>query len=186
VFSEETKSVYGGLEGQHSKPANEQRSEDEDKFNQKDYKSTKTDINSDFYLYQIQSTILIYDLILDQINHWNLDPEFLVDFLFLPDSYFYSDAPTKFNRFIQRYGTHVVVSAKFGGEFKIMNTMQKSRTTSIESFSQKCTQDSMKMFSRTWSEKINFLVMTEEIKKFDKDNKTEHTDQSKNGRDIKA
>lgn len=98
VFKEDMKNVYGGLEGQHSKPGNEGRSEDQVKLNKKGERSNKSQANSDFYLYQIQSTILIYDLILDQINSWNLDPEFLVDFLFLPESYFYSDAPTKFSK----------------------------------------------------------------------------------------
>ena len=35
---------------------------------------------------------------LDQIRPWNIDPELLVDFLFLPDSYFYADAPEKFGK----------------------------------------------------------------------------------------
>ncbi len=89
-----------------------------------------------------------YELILDQLNPWNIDPEFLVDFLFLPDSYFYAEAPEKFQNFIQRYGTHVIVSAKFGGEFKIMHTMRKSKTTSIDKFAEKCNREILAMFSR--------------------------------------
>ena len=97
----------------------------------------------------------------------------------LPESYFYSEAPEKFGKFfrkikiktiqksnlkfrlekfIMRYGTHVVVSAKFGGEFRIMHTMRKSKAMSIENFAEKCTQDSMKMFSRSWQVNVNLIV----------------------------
>jgi len=41
-----------------------------------------------------------YDLMLDQIKPWNLDPEFLIDFLLLPDSYFYPDSPKKFGNYV--------------------------------------------------------------------------------------
>ena len=41
-----------------------------------------------------------YDLMLDQISPWSIDPELLVDFLFLPDSYFYADSPEKYGTFI--------------------------------------------------------------------------------------
>ncbi len=33
---------------------------------------------------------------LDQVSPWSIDPELLVDFLFLPDSYFYADSPEKY------------------------------------------------------------------------------------------
>ncbi len=182
----DTKSAYGGVEGQHLGPENEKLDEDSLKENTKDKKAAKTVKGSDFYLYQIQSTILIYDLILDQINAWQLDIEFLIDFLFLPESYFYYNAPAKFEKFILRYGTHVVVSAKFGGEFKIMNTMRKSKATSIESFAEKATQDSMKMFSRTITEKANVLVMNHELTKSKSDQKDSNKHSDKNGKDVKA
>lgn len=67
-----------------------------------------------------------------------------------------------------------------------MNTMQKTKTSSIESFSEKCTQDSMKMFSRTVSDKTNLLIFSNTIKKMSEDNKNEHTDTYKNSKDIKA
>lgn len=67
-----------------------------------------------------------------------------------------------------------------------MNTMQKSKATSIESFSEKCTQDSMKMFSRTVSDKTNLLVFSNTIKKMKENNKNENTETYKNSKDIKA
>lgn len=37
---------------------------------------------------------------LDQITPWNIDTEVLVDFLNLPNSYFYEDAPKKFGNLV--------------------------------------------------------------------------------------
>jgi hypothetical protein len=59
----------------------------------------------------------------------------------------------------------VVVSAKFGGEFKIMQTMQKSTETSIDSFAQQSTLNCMKMFSRSFSASLNLLVLQNNNKK---------------------
>ena len=36
---------------------------------------------------------------LDQITPWTLDPDFLVDFLHLPQSYYYPNAPEEFGLF---------------------------------------------------------------------------------------
>ena len=35
---------------------------------------------------------------LDQLSPWSLDPELLVDFLFLPDSFFNANAPEKYGK----------------------------------------------------------------------------------------
>lgn len=121
-----------------------------------------------------------YDLILDQINPWNLDPEFLIDFLMLPESYFHVDAPKQFEKFISRYGTHVVVSAKFGGEFKIMHTMRKTKTSSIEKFSEKCTQDSLKLFSRTWSANVDLLLVKTNNKNSEAKNESSKHESTRN------
>ena len=58
-----------------------------------------------------------------------------------------------------RYGTHVVVSAKFGGEFKIMQTMRKTKEAKIDSFAQQSTLNCMRMFSRSFSASINLMVV---------------------------
>ncbi len=121
-----------------------------------------------------------YELILDQINAWNLDPEFLVDFLFLPESYFYPNAPEKFESFIQRYGTHVIASAKFGGEFKIMHTMRKSKTSSIDKFAEKCNQDTMMMFSRGVRVEGEIKIVQGDIGASFKHNQTFNQQSSKN------
>ena len=72
--------------------------------------------------------------------------------------YIYVDA----ENFILRYGTHVIVSAKFGGEFKIMNTQSKSKSTSIDKFAERCNQEAMSMFSRSYRTKINLVLFNQE------------------------
>ncbi|CAF0723375.1 unnamed protein product [Brachionus calyciflorus] len=178
VFSSDSKNAYGGANDQKIlNPGLGNSNEEANKENFFDQNVKKQTEASEYWLFQIQSTVLIYDLILDQIKPWNIDPEFLVDFLFLPDSYFYEDAPAKFDRFILRYGTHVVVSAKFGGEFKLMHTMHKTKTTSIETFSQQCIQDSMKMFSRSWSANANLFIVNSQNKGQKTNNETRKEEQ---------
>lgn len=64
--------------------------------------------------------------------------------------------------------------------------MRKSKATSIENFAEKCTQNSMKMFSRSWTEKMNVFVVDQSSKnskyKYDKNNKSSN----KRKKDIKA
>ena len=98
----------------------------------------------------------------------------------LPESYFYADAPKQFEKFITRYGTHVVVSAKFGGEFKIMHTMRKIKTSSIEKFSEKCTQDSLRLFSRTWSANVDLFLVKSNNKNSEAKNESSHFESTKN------
>lgn len=57
--SSDTKSVYGGVEGQHASPEHEKIKEKEKNANTKNDNYKKTEKNSDFYLYQIKSTILM-------------------------------------------------------------------------------------------------------------------------------
>ena len=90
------------------------------------------------------------------------------------------------DKFILRYGTHVVVSAKFGGEFKIMNTMRKSKATSIENFAEKCTQNSMNMFSRSWTEKMNVFLINQSSKKSKYRKNKDDKSSNKRKKDIKA
>ena len=52
----------------------------------------------------------------------------------------------------------MVVSAKFGGEFKIIHTMQKSKVSSVEQFAQECLTDSLSMFSRSYNLNANLIV----------------------------
>jgi hypothetical protein len=73
----------------------------------------------------------------------------------------------------------VVVSAKFGGEFKIIHTMRKTKTSSIEKFSEQCTEDSMKLFSRSWSANANAMLLKSKNKNSEAKNETNHHDSSR-------
>jgi hypothetical protein len=75
-------------------------------------------------------------------------------------------------KFIGRYGTHVVVSAKFGGEFKIMHTMRKSKTTGLDAFAQQSIEDAMRMFSRSWNLATSLFVASGKGKGVKSDNLT--------------
>jgi hypothetical protein len=132
--------------------------------------------------------------LLDQITPWNIDPNFLIDFLHLPNSFFYPNAPQIFGEFqknylfilsisiffkenfIHRYGTHVVVSAKFGGDFKIVHTTKKSKVASVESFAQDCTTEAVSMFSGSWKTSFNALVVNMDINKSNKNTDTQKDD----------
>ena len=59
---------------------------------------------------------------------------FLDTFLKLPQSYFAPGGPKKFLDFIQRYGTHYVKAAKFGGELKIVKSRERNSLTSTLDF----------------------------------------------------
>lgn len=73
----------------------------------------------------------------------------------------------------------MVVSAKFGGEFKIMHTMRKTKTSSIEKFSEQCTQDSLKLFSRTWSVNVDAFVAKSNNRNSESKNGTDKHDSSR-------
>jgi hypothetical protein len=66
----------------------------------------------------------------------------------------------------------VVVAAKFGGEFKIIHTMRKSKTSSIDTFSQQSIEDTMKMFSRGWSMGTNLKILSNTVKASKSSNET--------------
>lgn len=53
----------------------------------------------------------------------------------------------------------MVVGAKFGGEFKILHAMRKSRASRIETFAQQSIEDAMRMFSRSWNVATSLAVM---------------------------
>ena len=59
---------------------------------------------------------------------------FLDTFLKLPQSYFAPGGPRKFLDFIQRYGTHYVKAAKFGGELKIVKSRERNSQTDTLDF----------------------------------------------------
>lgn len=179
IFVADKKSVYGGIMGHKLGELGTGLGFDKGKKGSlEEEKIVKYSQQTDSYLFMISSSILIYDLILDQITPWNIDPDFLSDFIGLPQSYFYPNAAAEFEKFISRYGTHVVVSAKFGGEFKVIHTMQKSKVDSLEQFSQKCTTDALSMFSRSFHGNVNFKFGTGDATYSGLTSNTEHEEGS--------
>jgi hypothetical protein len=70
----------------------------------------------------------------------------------------------------------VVVSAKFGGDFKIVHTTKKSKVASVESFAQDCTTEALSMFSGSWKTSFNALVVNMDINKSNKNTDTQKDD----------
>jgi hypothetical protein len=85
-----------------------------------------------------------------------------------------------------RYGTHVVVSAKFGGEFKIVNTMKKNQITSLDTFAKQSTLNCLKMFSRSFSSSLNLILLKKSKKEEHKnDQNTKKEKKSQNEKSNK-
>lgn len=60
-----------------------------------------------------------------------------------------------------------------------MHTMHKTKTSSIQTFSQQCIQDSMKMFSRSWSANVNLFLVNSQNKGQNSKNNTRKEEQKK-------
>ncbi|XP_019621861.1 PREDICTED: uncharacterized protein LOC109468070 [Branchiostoma belcheri] len=74
-----------------------------------------------------------YEIFLDEISPDTLSLPFLRDFLALPTNFILGKLALQ--KFIIRYGTHFIKSAKFGGSFRLFKTQEASKTESLEDFS---------------------------------------------------
>ncbi|XP_035687268.1 uncharacterized protein LOC118423284 isoform X1 [Branchiostoma floridae] len=81
----------------------------------------------------IQCNVIRYEIFLDEITPDTLSLPFLRDFLSLPKNFIEGQA--KLQKFIIRYGTHFIKSAKFGGSFRLFKTQEASKSESFEDFS---------------------------------------------------
>ncbi|XP_019621860.1 PREDICTED: uncharacterized protein LOC109468069 [Branchiostoma belcheri] len=81
----------------------------------------------------IQCNVIRYEIFLDEISPDTLSLPFLRDFLSLPKNFIFGKA--QLQKFIIRYGTHFIKSAKFGGSFRLFKTQEISKTESLEDFS---------------------------------------------------
>ncbi|KAL9983630.1 hypothetical protein ACROYT_G005829 [Oculina patagonica] len=77
-----------------------------------------------------------YEVFMDEVKPEDLSLSFLREFMNLPNSYFEEEAPLKYQNFIQRWGTHFIKSAKFGGELEIRKTMDAAQAGSKTQFSE--------------------------------------------------
>ena len=63
-----------------------------------------------------------------------LTDDFLDDFRILPTNYYDPQSPRKFQDFIDRWGTHVVKSAHFGGKLVFSRTAEDDGTVNLSEF----------------------------------------------------
>ncbi len=80
----------------------------------------------------------------------------------------------------------MAVTAKFGGEFKIMLTKHKSKTTSIDKFAEQCTQDTMNMFSRSWSSGLNALIASSQSRGTENKTNSENKEEKRRKEKLEA
>ncbi|XP_078577686.1 uncharacterized protein LOC144862773 [Branchiostoma floridae x Branchiostoma japonicum] len=99
------------------------------------------------FMAMLEINIYRYEIFLDFVNPEDLNLAFMRDFLSLPNSYFSVGADREYQWFIQRWGTHYITSAKFGGQLKIIKTKEITEEISEESFSQAAQSDFKKLLS---------------------------------------
>ncbi|XP_078348817.1 uncharacterized protein LOC144633816 isoform X1 [Oculina patagonica] len=78
-----------------------------------------------------------YQIFMDEVKPSDLSLSFLREFMDLPVSYYHPGAQIKYQNFIQRWGTHYIKSAQFGGQLEVIKTMVASHVTSKSEFAQK-------------------------------------------------
>ncbi|XP_066268834.1 uncharacterized protein [Branchiostoma lanceolatum] len=81
----------------------------------------------------IQANVIRYEIFLDEISPDTLSLPFMRDFLSLPKNFIVGKA--ELQKFIIRYGTHYIKSAKFGGSFRLFKTQEASKSESLQDFS---------------------------------------------------
>ncbi|XP_078602427.1 uncharacterized protein LOC144876722 isoform X1 [Branchiostoma floridae x Branchiostoma japonicum] len=96
---------------------------------------SKTSVSKQQFMSLIQCNVVRYEIFLDEISPDTLSLAFLRDFLSLPFNFVMGKA--KLQKFILRYGTHFIKSAKFGGSFRLFKTQEASKVSSFQEFSVK-------------------------------------------------
>ncbi|XP_078599632.1 uncharacterized protein LOC144874877 [Branchiostoma floridae x Branchiostoma japonicum] len=99
------------------------------------------------FMAMVELNVFRYEIFLDFVGPENLNLAFLRDFLALPGTYFAIGADREFQKFILRWGTHYITSAKFGGQLKIIKTKEASSQDSQQTFATAAQSDFKKLFS---------------------------------------
>eukprot|EP00058_Branchiostoma_floridae_P005553 XP_002591041.1 hypothetical protein BRAFLDRAFT_69406 [Branchiostoma floridae] len=99
------------------------------------------------FMAMVELNVFRYEIFLDFVGPQNLNLAFLRDFLALPGTYFAIGADKEFQKFILRWGTHYITSAKFGGQLKIIKTKEASSQDSQQTFATAAQSDFKKLFS---------------------------------------
>ena len=73
-------------------------------------------------IFEFACRIRRYEIFLDEVTPWQLSEAFLQDYINLPLRYFdfKNKAPAKYAAFLERWGTHYIKAASFGGKFTIV------------------------------------------------------------------
>ena len=85
----------------------------------------------------LEADMKLYEIALNELKPDDMSADFFADIMELPNSYFEVGAGIVFQRFISKWGTHFIKSAKFGGELTIMKTSKKESKMSEEQFSER-------------------------------------------------
>ncbi|CAH1264044.1 SCUBE3 [Branchiostoma lanceolatum] len=106
-----------------------------------------TETSTRTFIALMEINVLRYEIFLDFVGPENLNLAFIRDFLNLRGTYFAIGADKEFQKFILRWGTHYISSAKFGGQLKIIKTKEASFEDSHQTFVTASQADFKKVFS---------------------------------------
>ncbi|XP_078358434.1 uncharacterized protein LOC144643147 isoform X2 [Oculina patagonica] len=101
----------------------------------------------DSFLALLDVNIERYEIFMDEVKPSDLSLNFLREFMELPLSYYSPGAPIKYQEFVERWGTHYIKSAKFGGQLEIRKTMDKQTAQSKTHFSMKMEAEYKSLFA---------------------------------------
>ncbi|KAL9983627.1 hypothetical protein ACROYT_G005826 [Oculina patagonica] len=111
-----------------------------------------------------------YEIFMDEVKPQDLSMSFLREFMSLPTSYFSAGGPLKYQNFLQRWGTHFIKSAKFGGQLEIRKTMDAQEAKSKKEF-----EVQMEMEYKTLFASVGAKASAEENESSRKQSKTTST-----------
>lgn len=99
-------------------------------------------------VYEFTCRIRRYEIFMDEVTPDQLSVSFLKDYTNLPLSFYdvRNQAQQKYMRFIERWGTHYVKSASFGGKFTILRESVKSAKQTTEEWSAASQRSVTRMF----------------------------------------
>ena len=88
-------------------------------------------------IFNFECRIRRYEIFLDEVTPEQLSEAFLQDYMNLPQRFFdfRNKAPQKYTRFLERWGTHYIKSASFGGKFSIVRKSTISGTETEDEWS---------------------------------------------------
>ena len=114
------------------------------------------------YIAEMQFNTNLYSLHLNLNSHKQLDPKFLRDFLLLPSDIFTIRSAEKYQKFIENYGTHMIVGSSFGGSFAIQLISSSASHGSFDEFKESSQMeiDSMRGTSMERASQVSAAIET--------------------------